>query len=272
VDEQVAEEDVQSIPEKQGCAHQKSGMLPAEFQGLICINWVCVEWSWIEEKLRFARLPLAFCQEDTLTRHKPDREFDPDRNGWLCKHHRQPLPGRFEAIFGEAGIPLLKELRGAYKKSEGPINEQWQLNARKILRACAQIPASGNGMGRRIAYLRACIVKMTPPFSADASEKYDPELSPLEAIARKEHSTTEAIWPRFWKFHEELFKLFQLHWPDNSERVERRVHGIVTNAATKNHPLRYLARVLQNERAERRRDGTPGRKWMGWANPTAPIF
>lgn len=110
-------------------------------------------------------------------------------------------------------------------------------------------------MRRRSDYVRACIVDLSPPAGIEENETNDlQETNPVVLLARKEGVAREQVWPHVLR----LLSLYRGRWPDNEEKAVRNVHRILANAISKTHPLKYINKVLQNERqANKQRSRKP---------------
>lgn len=164
------------------------------------------------------------------------------RSTWLRKHNRLPLRDRFEEIFGVDGQCLLHEWSDAYKKSNGPTNtEAYQRETRRMLRACAKIDKS-----RRHTYLQACIAELAPASpSDDGNDEVPPQTNAIEQLARITGDTNERIWSLALR----LLKLWTAKWPHNEDRAMQEVQRLLSKAASKKYPIRYLNVVIRNEGA-----------------------
>jgi hypothetical protein len=184
-------------------------------------------------------------QEKTLGQHKPDGEFDPDRNRWLRKHKRAPLEKRFEELFGLEGVWLLGDLRAAFAGQP----DAFDRHARTILWHCAKIPPEHNGMERRRKYVRASMLERRP--LRDDSEANMDELEDRSSPAEK--TIAELFEDRGYSLRTaldlylRLREIYQPRWPRDDDRVDMTVERILRNATTKKHPLKYLRVVIRNE-------------------------
>lgn len=114
-------------------------------------------------------------------------------------------------------------------------------------------------MRRRSDYVRTCIAELMSSANKEENEIDDlQETNLLELIARKEGVTREEAWLRVWPHISKLSQVFKERWPDNEEKVDRKVRHIITNATSKTYPLKYIDKVLQNERqANKQRNRNP---------------
>jgi hypothetical protein len=236
-------------------------MLPPKKQVLICIEGIRVNGVSIKEKIALARI-LFWIEAgrrvgDMKNQSSYSPEFADQRLTWLRKQNRLPLRQRFLNVLGGEGLLLLEQYRAAYLKAEGSSNA-FDKRARAILRACSQITPERDGMRRRIAYVQACVIELAPrniPIGLTEDEMEDVEESirqpdPLDIIARKENVIRGVVWDRSYK----LLQVFMERWPDDEERAVLRARRIITNAKRKKYPMKYINKVLLNERQANRRN------------------
>ena len=243
-------------------------MLPPKKQVLICIEGIRVNGISIKEKIALARILLWIEAGRWIGDMKDQPSYSPEfaiqRLAWLRKQNRLPLRQRFLDVLGDDGLPLLNEFRAAFLKGGGS-RQAFDKRARAIVRACSQIGPERDGRRRRIAYVKACIVELMLaklPIGLTEEEMEDVEetnlqTDPLEIIARKENVAKGVVWDRSFK----LLQVFMERWPDNEEKVTLRVRRIITNAISKSYPMKYINKVLLNERqANRQRRRKPNKQ------------
>ena len=207
-------------------------------------------------------------------RHDPEQ-----RAAYLRKVHRVPLKQRAENVLGEDAPELLRKLREAYPKlQEVPDFDKW---VRNILRKCRQI----EGKRRKRLYVEACISRhqRIPALQKYLENNPDPaEILDSEELRTVGKKKLEARSKEITCAEDEL----KLLTGEDTYRLLRKKVGrekadllafrlsdviditdltdearlarfrlVLNNAAkpTTKHPEKYIARVIENERAKVRR-------------------
>lgn len=209
-------------------------------------------------------------------RHDPEQ-----RAAYLRKVHRAPLKQRAENVLGEDGSELLRKLREAHPKlQEVPDFDKW---VRNILRKCGQI----EGKRRKRLYVEACISRHQrigelqkfldnnpdPTEILDSEELRTVDKKELKARSKEIRRAEDELKLLTGEYAYRLlcerigsekadllaFRLSGVIVPDLTDEVQwARVRLVLNNAAkpTTKHPEKYIARVIENERAKVRRKRT----------------
>jgi hypothetical protein len=173
---------------------------------------------------------------------------------------RASLSERAAAVFGkEEGAATLRKLENRHSADHHSTKgfDRW---ARSILRTCESFKGPEEiRMRRRRAYINACCRKKfisdTHPVTEWEQEEQEGEdwfrrtRNPAKEIAKKLNVKEAEVSLRA----SDLYLAVSWRYRgDDNEAQSARVREILWKAYEKNSPLRYLRRIVENEKAERK--------------------